>query len=252
MLIIGIRALLDNDEPILLSQLTDARKHFPGAKIVLAVCGDDPSEKIKGLCDKVLYYSQKPSGLTEPLRIIIDHAKEHNANELIITDGDDQFYFSEIRRLYELGKSSGYDAVIPKRVRKSLFFQDGNYDRVLVEDCENILFRKAYPNGIKDPQPGVEIMLNRDTISCLSMENVPCWIGDIVITYLLLYNRRTITEPEIKTREQSKTHMNVEREFEKISQMQNYFGINIDEAIPEGNLLEIYEIFGKNFKSDKN
>lgn len=233
MLFLGIRALIHNDEDILLSQLEDARSCFPDSHIVLAVCCDPPSTRIKGMCDEILYYSDTPKGLTLPLHLLIQYAQDHGADELILCDGDDQFIFSELRRIYDMAHGSTYDAVIPIRNRKSLFFCDDSLDRVLIEDCENLLFRAACPNMLKDPQPGAVFILNKKTINCLSLASVPSWIGDIVITTQLINAGRHILETTMDIREQRNTNMTLDHELLKIRQMESYFGVNLPDALPD-------------------
>jgi hypothetical protein len=231
MLFLGFRALIDRDEGVLCSQLGDARRYFPGSRLVAAVCGDRPSEAVTGLCDDVLYYSEKPLGITLPWHHLIEHAKGHGAGELLLCDGDDQFIFSELRRVYDM--ANGRDAIVPVRRKKSLFFQDDCIDRVLIEECENLLFRAACPNTLRDPQPGALFLMTGKAIACLSMETVPSWIADLAATAQLLGNGCTIAEPEIDIREQGKTHMTLGRELLKIRQMERYFGVSFLEAIPD-------------------
>ncbi len=122
MLFLGIRALIKGDENVLRSQFEDARLYFPGSKLILAVCGEEPSAALGGLCDAVLYYSEKPMGLTLPWHLLVEYAQNHGAERLILCDGDDQFIFSELKRVYDAARDC--DAVIPIRTKKSLFFCD--------------------------------------------------------------------------------------------------------------------------------
>jgi hypothetical protein len=230
MLFLGIRALIDHDEDVLRSRLEDARRHFPRSKLIAAICGEQPSAAITGLCDDVLYYGEKPMGFTHPWHLLIKYSQDCGADELILCDGDDQFIFSELGRVYDTAEDC--DAIIPIRRKKSLFFSDECIDRVLMEECENMLFRAACPNLLKDPQPGAIFLLTSKAIASLSLEAVPSWIGDIAATAQLLRSGCTIKEYEIDIREQSKTNMTLERELLKIRQMERYFGQSLLDVLP--------------------
>jgi hypothetical protein len=231
MRLIGFRALIDKDEEVLLSQIRDARHFFPGFSVIVAACGDRPSSMVLDVCDDVLYYGEKPRGFTYPWSLLVKYAQDCGAGELILCDGDEQFIFSELRRAYD--SAGECDAVIPVRRKKPLFFSDTCIDRVLMEECENMLFRAACPNMLKDPQPGALILRTRKAISCIDLEAAPSWIGDIVATSELIKSGCLIKEIEIDVRDQAKTNVTLERELLKIMQMERYFGERLLDVISD-------------------
>lgn len=231
MRLIGFRALIKKDEYVLLSQIKDARRIFPEFSVILAVCGDEPSSTVLDACDEVMYYGRAPRGFTYPWHLLIKYAQDYEASELILCDGDEQFIFSELRRVYD--NAGECDAVMPIRRKKPLFFSDARIDRVLMEECENMLFRAACPNALIDPQPGAIMLLSRKAISCIDLEAVPSWIGDIVVTAQLIKSGCLIKELEMDVREQAKTNVTLERELLKIRQMERYFGESLLDVIPK-------------------
>ncbi len=230
MRLIGFRALIDRDEEVLLSQIRDARHFFPGFRVIAAVCGDRPSSMVLDVCDDVLYYGEKPHGFTYPWHLLVKYAQDNGAGELILCDGDEQFIFSELRRAYD--NAGECDAVMPVRRKKPLFFSDVSMDRVLMEECENMLFRVACPNTLKDPQPGAVILRTRKAISCIGLEAAPSWIGDLVATSHLIKSGCHIREVEVDVRHQAKTNVTLERELIKIMQMERYFGERLLDVLP--------------------
>lgn len=233
MLLIGFRVLLNGEDGVFLSQLQDARTSFPKARLIAAICGCAPSESIRSLCDDIIYYSDQPLGLTKPFDLLVEYARSHDADRLILVDGDDQFIFSELRRLYDASNRSSYDAIIPIRRKKSLFFSDDGINRVLVEDCENLIFSTACPNDLKDPQPGAIFLLTKKAISSLSLGTVPAWIGDLAVTAQLIKANCSLCELEMDIREQQMTHMTLNRELLKIRQLEHYFGVRLMDVLPD-------------------
>ena len=103
-LIIGLRAY-GNEYSFkeLEFQIRQNKAYFLSAFVVSAICGKKAPMKIQSIIDKIIHYSDKPIGLTPPLHELIEYIKDVCSNRLILTDGDNQHIFSEIRKAYDEG-----------------------------------------------------------------------------------------------------------------------------------------------------
>lgn len=225
-ILIGLRAYLtgDNDAELAM-QVGEAKKFFPRCFLLVALCGRPPTKMVLEVADEVLHYSNPPLGLTPPFHIIIEYAKKHGFMECILTDGDEQHMFSEIRRVYG---GSADKAVIPVRENRSLFFSDDNgsgIDRPTLEDAENAFLRIRDGCMHTDPQPGLVILKTNAALGAVELSQVPSMIGDIAITTQLFLAGMRIDAPLIKIRKQEKTRVNLALEFEKVSQLESYYSL---------------------------
>lgn len=225
-LIVGFRAYLtgENDAELEL-QVREAKKYFPEAEIVVALCGKAASKEVKENAN-VIHYSDKPLGLTPPWHILTEHAKKTNAEALILVDGDDQHIFSEIKKIYEANKGK---VVIPEREKRIILITDSEANRVTLEDLENAYLRIKYNCELKDPQPGLYI-LNKEAISFLDLSQTDSWVGDMAFLSQLYENNIKITAPKVKVRQQ-KAGLNLDLIFKRIARFEKYFGIEFLELI---------------------
>ena len=227
-LVLGIRAYLTGDNyKELETQVRDANKYFPEAAIVVALCGMEATDYVKNN-STVIHYSTVPLGLTKPLSILINFTKENDYEELILVDGDDQFIISGVRKIYDKHKG---DVVIPQRAIKHMFLSDSKISRNALDDLENAFLRVAYDCKLKDLQPGLYMLLNKNAINCINLDNKDMWIGDLILLSQLFKNKFKVKSPEIKVRLQKKTTINLERSFMMLLGAQEYFGINLSKLI---------------------
>ncbi|HLC60540.1 MAG TPA: glucose-1-phosphate thymidylyltransferase [Candidatus Nanoarchaeia archaeon] len=227
--IIGIRSYFTGQNADELEmQLRGARKYFPESKIVVALCGDEPTKAIKGYATKIFHYSKKPVGWTQPWKILTDYAKSSKATELIVVDGDGQHIFSEIRRIYDKNRGK---VVVPEREKRIIFLSDSEISRVTLEDLENTFLRVKYNCTLKDPQPGLFMILNRNVIYKINFNNIDPWIGDAAFLAHLYENKVKIASPKIKVRSQTTTSLNLDIVFKGIIELEKYFGISFLDII---------------------
>lgn len=230
-LFIGLRGYLtgDNEDELEL-QCLEARKFFPDSRLVVALCGLPAGEKVTGLADEVVHYSGKPLGLTHPFRLLVEKAKNGTFERAILTDGDSQHVFSEIKKVFG---SCRADAAIPTRKNKSLIFSDkgADMDRIVMEELENAFLRVKTGCMLRDPQPGLVLLMNRKALDCLNLEGVPSMLGDLAITRQLFERGFGIDGPEIETRVQDKTRVSLERELGKIRELEEYFGMTLGNVV---------------------
>lgn len=230
-LFIGLRGYLTGDNADELElQCLEAKKFFPDSHLVVALCGLPAGSTVNDIADEVVHYSDRPLGLTRPFHLLVERAKSGGFDRAILTDGDSQHMFSEIRRMFD---SCRADVIVPTRKKKSLIFSDGSdMDRIVMEELENAFFRvKTGCMLIRDPQPGLVLLMNRKALECLNLENVPSMLGDLAITRQLFENGFEIRAPEIDTRVQEKTRVSLERELGKIRELEGYFGMTLGEVV---------------------
>lgn len=230
-LLISLRSYLTGDNLDELElQVREAKQHFPEAQILVPLCGEPASKYVEKQAE-VIHYGAKPLGLTPPLSMAIEYAKDNNFEQLILTDGDSQFPFADIRRLYAWGLKNNSSAIIPVRRNKSLFFSDDKKaDRVRMEERENALMRAKYPDAPPDPQPGLVLLFNNAAISALDLRKIPSMIGDLAITAQLLDAKMRIDSPEVDTRTQNKTRVSLKLEQTKLAQLEHFFVVNQSQA----------------------
>jgi len=232
-LIIGLRAYGDEDSfKELEFQIRQSKAYFPSAFVISAICGKKAPKKVQSIIDKIIHYSDKLVGLTTPLNELIKYTKNVRANQLILTDADNQHIFSEVRKAYDEGVKVKADAVIPIRKNKNLAFSDNKViDRITLEEVENAFLRIKTGCKLIDPQPGLIILLNQKAIRSLNLERIPSMIGDLVITDQLLREKYRIIELLVTIRRQERTLINVQREMVKVRQFEKYFGLSFKEVI---------------------
>jgi len=232
-LIIGLRAYGDEDSfKELEFQIRQSKAYFPSAFVISAICGKEAPVKIQSIIDKIIHYSDNPIGLTPPLHELIKYATKAYSNQLILTDGDNQHIFSQIKMAYDEGIKVKADAVIPIRKNKNLGFSDDKViDRITLEEVENAFLRIKKGCKLIDPQPGLIILLNQKAIKSLNLEGIPSMIGDLVITDQLLRENYKIIEPPVTIRKQKRTLINVQREMVKVQQFEKYFELSFKEVI---------------------
>ncbi|MFH1408657.1 MAG: glucose-1-phosphate thymidylyltransferase [Nanoarchaeota archaeon] len=224
--VIGIRGYAtDESKPELEMQLGEARKTFPQAKIVVALCGQE-MENLKKDADKVIHYSNHAIGLTKPWDILIKEAKALRADTLVVVDGDDQHMFSEIKRI--IGTDA--DAIIPEREKRVVFLSNSNISRAALEDLENGFLRKKYGTSIADPQPGLYIIKN-PLLQKIDFSTLNPWVGDLALLDQLLSLKAKIASPKVKVRNQNVTALNLESSFAMMKAYQQYFGFAFEEVI---------------------
>ena len=236
-LIIGLRAYGEKDSfKELEFQIRQSKTYFPNTFVSSTICGKEAPTKIQSIIDKIIHYSDKMIRLTPPLHELIKYAKDKYAkdarlNQLILTGGDNQHIFSEIRRVYEEGIKVKADAVIPTRKNKNLAFSDNKVIDRTLEEVENAFLRIKTGCKLGDPQPGFIILLNQKAIQNLNLEGIPSMIGDLVITDQLLRQGYKIIEPPVTIRKQKRILINVQREMLKVKQFEKYFRLSFKEAI---------------------
>ena len=225
--IIGIRSYFSSSNAAELEmQIREAKKYFPDSEIVIALCGENPSKSIENYHVTIFHYSDKPIGWTQPWKILTDYAKKSGSKGLIVVDGDSQHIFSEIKRLYTkyIGK-----VIIPEREKRVIFLSDSEISRVTLEDIENTFLRVKYNCKLKDPQPGLFMILNKNVIDDLKFDKVDPWIGDISFISQLYENKIKITSPKIKVRSQVTTSLNLDIVFRGIQELENHFNIKFND-----------------------
>jgi len=230
---IGLRSILlpeTYDELIL--QCKEAKYQFPDSFLEISLCGNEPDEIFFNLSDKVDHYSSNPIGLTPPLVKLVDSAMKGNYSLVILTDGDKQHIFSEIKNIFQIGIEEKVDFLIPIRVNRSLKFNnDQVLDRLTLEELENIYFKLTTNSFLIDPQPGLYIFYNARVLESLDLINVYSMIGDLVLTEQVITKKFKISEKEVNIRNQETTRMNLEREFNKIFQFEAYYKVSFQEII---------------------
>src|SRR3989338_9457157 len=227
--VIGIRSFFSRSNAAELEmQVREAKRYFPKSDIVIALYGEEPTKTIKKYATKIFHYSKKPIGWTQPWKILTDYAKSSNSKELIVVDGDDQHIFSEIKRIHKkyIGK-----VVIPEREKRIIFLSDSEISRVTLEDLENTFLRVKYNCTLKDPQPGLFMILNRNVIYNINFNNIDPWIGDAAFLAHLYANKVKIASPTIKVRSQTTTSLNLDIVFKGIIELEKYFGISFLDII---------------------
>lgn len=228
--LIGLRAYKRGaDESELSRQLADAREYFPNSCVAVALCGKKPSPALEKSADEIMHYSPVPVGLTRPFDLLVEHAKREGYSRCILTDGDDQHMFSEIGRICSGAKE---DALIPVRKNRSLFFNDSSsIDRLTLEEIENAFLRVRFGCMLRDPQPGLAILLDRSAIDAVDLSGIGSMIGDIVITTQVFLKGLSIGEPEIEIRPQKNTLVNLKLEFTKVFQFEAYYNLGFFEVL---------------------
>ena len=222
--VIGIRSFFSRANAAELEmQLRGARKYFPESRIAIALCGEEPSKTIKSYASKIFHYSKKPIGWTQPWKILTDYAKSMKSSELIVVDGDSQHMFSEIRRVYDKNRGR---VVVPEREKRIIFLSDSEISRVTLEDIENTFLRVKYGCKLKDPQPGLFMILNRRSLDKLNFEHVSPWIGDAAFLAQMYKNKIKIASPKINVRSQTTTSLNLDIVFKGIEELEKHFGIS--------------------------
>lgn len=223
-ILIGFRAYTRTDEREISLQLSDAREFFPDSFLTVALCGKAPSPRLKKIADEVIYYSLTPTGLTKPLELLLERAKDGGYSKCILTDGDRQHKLSEICRVWGGSKEK---VLVPVRKNRSLFFKDGSdIDRLTLEELENAFLRIKTGCMLRDPQPGLVMFKNRSAISAVNLSGTPSMIGDIVITTQVFLRGIEIEEPEIEIRQQEDTLVGVNLEFRKVFQLESYYRLD--------------------------
>ena len=209
-------------------QVREARKYFPDSSIVIALCGEKPTSIIKKYATKIFHYSKTPKGWTEPWRILVQYAKSTRSKELILVDGDSQHIFSEIKRVYKKFKGK---IVIPEREKRVIFLSDSDISRVTLEDIENTFLRVKYNCKLKDPQPGLFMILDKEVLRMLNFKNISPWIGDAAFLSQLYKNKVKIFSPKIKVRIQTTTSLNLDIVFQGIKELESYFALRFLDII---------------------
>src|SRR3990167_2220657 len=166
-LAIGIRSLITREGAHdLLQQARDARKTFPDAKIVLAACGERVPEETAGHFDEVAHYSDKAEGHGKSWLEMLRFAERQNADSLIVTDGNAQHVFANVRKAY--GKAPA-GLTVPQRTRRVIFTGDP-VDGATLEDLENAFVRQKWKPKIRDLQSGLFIIRGRENYSGLAAQ----------------------------------------------------------------------------------
>ena len=222
-MVIGIRSFFSRQNAAELEmQLRGARKYFPESKIVVAMCGEGPTKAIKSYATKVFHYSKKPVGWTQPWKILSEYAKTIKAKELVVVDGDSQHIFSEIRKVYDKNKGK---VIVPEREKRVIFLSDSEISRVTLEDIENTFLRVKYNCTLKDPQPGLFMILNKHALNMLKFDNIAPWIGDAAFLAQMYEHKIKISSPKINVRSQTTTSLNLDIVFRGIEELEKHFGI---------------------------
>jgi len=222
-LLICFRAYCKQEEDkVLQFQVAEAKKHFPDAKIIVAVCGKKPVVDAK-----IIHYSEKPIGLTKPWEIAIEQAKDFD--NLIMVDGDDQFIFEEIKKFYALCEGT---TAIPKRQSRILYISDSKIDRITLEDLENAYIRTRYNTPLIDLQPGL-YLLNKEAIQSLDFKDLDHWVGDLSFLDQLHKNDIQINQKDILVRNQELGTLNLEILFKRIKAFEKYFNLSFFDLISQ-------------------
>lgn len=228
-LVIGLRAYLvrEKDKELDL-QIREARKYFPDADIVVTICGNKYNSFTRRKANNIIYYSEKPLGLGKTWEIIVDYAKKKNADELIVVDGDDQHFFSEIRKVYEQYRSQ---LIIPQREKRFIFSGDSELHGITLEDLENAFIRFKHKTRINDLQSGLFIIKDKRIINGLDFLNKNSFIGDFLFLDQILDKKIDIELPVIRIRPQTSTISSRSLVFSGIQAYENHFGIRFQEII---------------------
>ena len=224
-ILFSVRVLLRKDNlKTTISQIKDIKTYFSDSYILVILCGIY-DKKLKDYADKIIYTGKKPKGFTLPLKKGLDFAKNNNFSKIVLIDGDNQFIISEIKRIYNKYKTA--DIIAPIRKNILLKFKNSKINRKLIEDCENELL-KHLNCKIKDPQPGIIILLNKKAINSIKLENIPNMIGDGVLSHQISKSNFKIIQPKIKTRVQKTTNVSIEDGILILLQYINYFNKNME------------------------
>jgi glucose-1-phosphate thymidylyltransferase len=164
----------------------------------------------------------------------LDYARNNSFDELIMVDGDDQHIFSEINRIYK--KYRGH-VIIPEREKRIIFLSDSSINRVAMEDLENAFLRVKYGCKLNDPQTGLFMFLNKDSIESIKLDGVKPWAGDLAVLSQLYEKKFKILTPKINVRPQKKATINLNFAFKTVLDIEDFFKISY---------LDIIEIVKKN------
>ncbi len=275
--IIGFRQYLKSPQSYadLLKIIGEQEKYFPpgqGFVTIIAVCGDNPrsflesngvlpavtfynyapweadAQKVAEVFAKsyyrpervqIVYYSDRPMGLTYPLEFLIAAGNRLSAENVAVSDSDFQMPYAEIRRAYDFHTSISKpgEAVItyPRRGRRSLDADEYPINRWAMEDLENMYIYMLSDlralNKKADFQSGLSIT-SRAANNKLNFENVGSWIGNLHMAIQVMRNKgRLENEFIVQTNVQNESTINFDVQCAKISQLYKYYMIPLSNIV---------------------
>ncbi len=188
---------------------------------------------------QVIYYADRPLGLTYPLELLIAIGNRLHAENVAVSDSDFQMSYAEIRRCYDyhLGVTNGREAVItyPRRAERSLDTGDYPINRWAMEDLENIYIYmlsdlKAL-NMKADFQSGLSIT-NKKANRGLNFDNVGSWIGNLHMAIQVMRAHGHLEyEFQVHTNAQNESTINVDAQLAKIDQLYQYYMIPLSNIV---------------------
>lgn len=275
--IIGFRQYLKSGQSYadLLKIIRERDTHFPGAEgfvTIVAVCGDNPrafleqegllgsvtfynyapweanAAKVAEVFSKsyyrpervqIVYYSDRPMGLTYPLEFLIAAGNRLGTENVAVSDSDFQMPYTEIRRAYDfhLSISDPREAVItyPRRGRRSLDAEDYPINRWAMEDLENMYIYMLSDlralNKKADFQSGLSITSRAANLQ-LNFDNVGSWIGNLHMAIQVMRNNgRLENEFIVQTNVQNESTINFDVQCAKIEQLHRYYMIPLSNIV---------------------
>jgi len=228
--LVGIRTyLVENNLEECEEQVSEIRRAFPEARLLLVNCGLDPTKRMTASVDEAITYSPRPTGLGEPTKMILDYAREKGFKELVVIDGDQQHYAEEIARLAreERGRA---DAVVPERKKRFLFAR-GRLDGKTIEDLMNAFLRSGVKGGttIPDLTPGAYVIYQPSKLHGKNLTAENSWVGDLLLVQEMLEKKMKIASPRIGVRPNVYAISSENLVFKAIEQMERFYAAKLDE-----------------------
>ena len=188
---------------------------------------------------QIVYYSQKPKGLTYPLELLIQIANRFKADHLAVSDSDFQLDYSEIRRVFDfhIKKADPNEKVItyPRRNPRSLDTEKYPINRRAMEDLENMyiymLSDLRILSGKPDFQSGLSIT-TRAANRLLDFNRVGSWIGNLHMAIQIIRDDGRLEKDfEVKTNVQHESTINFDVQCAKIDQLYRYYMIPLSNIV---------------------
>jgi len=188
---------------------------------------------------QIIYYSDRPMGLTYPLEMLIAIGNRLASRNVAVSDSDFQMPYGEIRRVYDhhIACDKGDEALIsyPRRVRRSLDTGAYPINRWAMEDLENmyiyLLSDLRALNMKADFQSGLSIT-NKAANRSLDFSNVGSWIGNLHMAIQVMRARGHLEyQFPVTTNDQNESTINVDVQLAKIDQLYKYYMIPLSNII---------------------
>ncbi len=275
--ILGFRQYLHSSASYddLLQIINGQETHFPSEEdfsTIVALCGDNPRDFLeeKGLMKQVafydfaaweesaarvaevykrslfrkhrvqiIYYHQRPMGLTYPLELLSRIARITEADHLAVSDADFQLDYAEIRRVYDfhISVAPAHKKVItfPRRNPRSLETDKYPINRWAMEDLENMYIYMLSDLNVLDSKPDFQSGLSihsKAANDVLNFDHVGSWIGNLHMAIQIIREKGRLEKDfEVKTNFQHESTINFDVQCAKIDQLYRYYMIPLSNII---------------------